>query len=171
MSVSKQLVTINSRKFDGKIHRSWQAELIEQRDSLLIFMGKFAKEINHTNLGVIRRGTISYEYYWLDRWYNIFQFHEPDGELRNFYCNISQPPKLQQNVLDYIDFDIDILVWKDFSLEILDLEEFDENKKKFKYPAKIINKIQKSVSEIKFLIQKRHFPFDVNDFQINKMPD
>jgi protein associated with RNAse G/E len=72
--------------------------------------------------------------------------------------------------LDYIDFDIDILVWKDFSFEILDLEEFDENKKKFKYPAKIINNIQKSVSEIKFLIKKRHFPFDVKDFQLNKLP-
>ena len=171
MAINSQLVTINSRKFDGKIHRSWQAELIERRDSLLIFMGKFAEEINHTNLGVIRRGTISFEYYWFDRWYNIFQFHEPDGELRNFYCNISQPPKLQRNVLDYVDFDIDILVWKDFSFEILDLEEFDENKKKFKYPAKIINEIQKSVSQIKFLIQKRRFPFDIKDLQINKMPD
>lgn len=160
MSVINQLVIINSRKFDGKIHRTWQAELIERRGSLLIFMGRFAEEINHANLGIIRRGTISYEYYWLDRWYNIFQFHEPDGELRNFYCNISQPPKLRRNILDYIDFDIDILVWKDFSYETLDLEEFDENKRKFKYPPKIINKIQNSVSEIKFLIQNRRFPFD-----------
>ena len=161
--MGNQLVTINSRKFDGKIHRSWKAELLERRDSLLIFKGEFADEINHTNLGVIRRGTISNEYYWFDRWYNIFRFHEPDGALRNFYCNISQPPKLLGNVMDYIDFDIDILVWRDFSYETLDLEEFDENKMKFKYPGQIINNIQKSVSEIKFLIRNRHFPFDIKD--------
>ena len=162
-------VTINSRKFDGKIHRSWQANLIERRSSLLIFLGKFDAEINHSNLGVIRRGTISYEYYWLDRWYNIFQFHEPGGELRNFYCNISEPPKFQADVLDYVDFDIDILVWKDFSYEILDLEEFDENKMKFNYSPKIIKQVNESVSEVESLIQNCRFPFDLKDYQKNKL--
>ena len=164
-SLENQLVNINSRKFDGKVHRSWQASLIERRDSLLIFVGEFEREVIHSNLGVIRRGTVSYEYYWLDRWYNIFQFHEPDGELRNFYCNISEPPKLFKNILDYVDFDIDILVWKDFSYEILDLEEFDENRRKFNYPSKIIKRVHQSISEIEFLIQNRRFPFDLKDFQ------
>lgn len=160
-SLENKLVTINSRKFDGKIHRSWQARLIDRHGSLLIFLGEFEAEVNHSQLGVIRRGTISYEYYWFDRWYNIFQFHQPGGELRNFYCNISEPPKLQGNILDYVDFDIDILVWKDFSYEILDLEEFDENKLKFNYSSKIIKNIQRSVSEIESLIENRRFPFDL----------
>jgi len=81
MSQNQKKITINSRKFDGKIHRSWQAESIAQKDSLLIFVGEFDKEVKHSHLGVIRRGTISYEYYWLDRWYNVFRFHEPDGDL------------------------------------------------------------------------------------------
>lgn len=165
ISLENQIVNINSRKFDGKVHRSWQANLIERRDSLLIFVGEFEKEVKHSNLGIIRRGTVSYEYYWLDRWYNIFQFHEPEGELRNFYCNISEPPKLEKNILDYVDFDIDILVWKDFSYEILDSEEFNENKRKFNYPSKIIKKVHQSVSEIEWLIQNRRFPFDLKDFQ------
>ena len=142
--------------------------MIERRNSLLIFLGEFEAEVKHSNLGVIRRGTISYEYYWLDRWYNIFQFHEPEGELRNFYCNISEPPKLRGNVLNYVDFDIDILVWKNFSYEILDMEEFDENKRKFNYPAKILEKVSQSVSEIERLIQNHQFPFDQNNFQMGK---
>lgn len=166
MTLKNRIVTINSHKFNGKIHRSWEAELIEQRDSLLIFKGEFAEEINHTDLGVIRRGTISFEFYWLDRWYNVFRFHEPDGELRNFYCNVSHPPKLEENVLDYIDFDIDILVWKDFSYQILDLEEFDENRRILKYPSEIVDQVQASVSEIELLIGKRQFPFDTQDYQI-----
>ena len=165
ISLENQLVIINSRKFDGKVHRTWQANLIERRDPLLIFLGKFKEEVKHTNLGVIRRDTISYEYYWLNRWYNIFQFHEPDGELRNFYCNISEPPKLEKNILNYVDFEIDILVWKDLSYEILDIEEFDENKRKFNYPSKIIKKVYQSVSEIESLIENRRFPFDLKDFQ------
>lgn len=159
-----QIFTINSRKYDGKIHRSWKAELIEQKDSLLAFLGVFDQEINHPILDVIRCGTVSYEFYWLDRWYNVFRFHEPGGEFRNFYCNISQPPFMSENTLDYIDFDIDILVWKDFSYQILDLEEFEENEEIFKYPAELVEKIHAGLLEIEFLIEKRLFPFDFNKF-------
>lgn len=160
----KQTFTINSRKFDGKIHRSWKADLIEQNDSFLTFVGVFDQEVNHPLLGVIRRYTVSYEFYWLDRWYNIFRFHEPGGELRNFYCNISQPPVLSKNFLDYIDFDIDLLVCKNFSYKILDMEEFEENKKIFEYPAELVGKIHASVTEIEFMIEKRLFPFDFKEF-------
>ena len=101
MNNLKKLITINSRKYDGKIHRSWKATLIGQTNSLLKFVGEFDQEIKHAHLGVIRRGTVSYEYYWLDRWYNVFRFHEPEGDLRNFYCNVNLPPKFENDVLDY----------------------------------------------------------------------
>src|SRR5215218_7367004 len=129
--MSKQSITINSRKFDGYIDKSWQAELVEETDKILIFAGIFDKEISHTHLGVIRRGTISYEYYWKYKWFNIFRFHEPEGQLRNFYCNVNMPPQFQNNVLDYIDLDVDVVVWKDLSHEILDLDEFELHAAKF----------------------------------------
>ncbi len=153
-------VTINSRKFDGAIHRSWQAEFVEQKNTLLIFKGVFAEEIKHSHLGVIRRGTISYEYYWLDRFYNVFRFHEPDGEFRNFYCNVNLPPKFENGVLDYIDLDIDVVVWKDFSIKILDLDEFEESSKKFNFTEELIIKTKSSLEELLRLIENRDFPFD-----------
>lgn len=156
----KKNVTINSRKFDGTIRRSWQADLIEQTDSLLVFLGVFEKEVKHPDLGVIRRGTISYEFYWLDRWYNVFRFHEPEGDLRNFYCNLNLPPVFRENSLDYIDLDLDILVWKDFSYEILDEDEFLASSENFKYEEKIINGVEKNKFELLEMIESRKFPFD-----------
>ncbi|MCA1625364.1 MAG: DUF402 domain-containing protein [Acidobacteria bacterium] len=105
---SNKIVTINSRKIDGKIHKSWKAELIETNHNLLKFVGKFEKEIKHEHLGVIRRGTVSYEFYWLDRGFNVFRFHEPEGNLRNFYCNINLPPQLENNVLELSPFGVEI---------------------------------------------------------------
>jgi len=157
---SNKIVTINSRKFDGKIHRSWKAKLIEINNNLLRFVGEFEKEIKHEHLGVIRRGTVSYEFYWLDRGFNVFRFHEPDGRLRNFYCNVNLPPQLENNVLDYIDLDIDILVWKDFSFQILDLEEFEENAEKFSYSDNLKQTTDKNLKELIRLIEHRKFPFD-----------
>jgi protein associated with RNAse G/E len=157
----KKSVTINSRKFDNKIHRSWKAELIEQSDSLLLFVGEFEKEVTHSNLGVIRRGTVSYEFYWLDRWYNIFRFHEPDGALRNFYCNINLPPRFAGDVLDYVDLDIDILVWKDFRYEILDADEFAENSEKYNYSQNLKQTVDSNVKELIRLIENRQYPFNL----------
>jgi protein associated with RNAse G/E len=157
----RKFVTINSRKFDNKIHRSWKAELIEQNDSLLIFVGEFEKEVKHSHLGVIRRGTISYEYYWLDRWYNIFRFHEPGGALRNFYCNINMPPQFENDVLDYVDLDIDILVWKDFKYEILDADELEENAEKYNYSQELKQTVALNVKELINIIENRKYPFNL----------
>ncbi len=150
---------INSRKFNGEIHRSWKADFIERRDSLLIFVGEFENEVRHSKLGVIRRGTISYEYYWLNRWYNIFKFHEPEGELRNFYCNVNMPPRFENNVLDYVDLEIDVLVSKDFSVEVLDRDEFEENSQLFGYSESLITKTLQTLDELLEMIHARTFPF------------
>jgi len=131
-----------------------------RNNSLLKFVGEFQKEVIHSHLGVIGRGTISYEFYWLERWYNVFRFHEPDGGFRNFYCNINMPPKFENGILDYIDLDIDIVVWSDFSRQILDIEEFEENSHKYNYPNLLREKVRDSLSELISLIENRVFPFD-----------
>jgi uncharacterized protein len=159
MTETKRMISIYSRKFDGKIHRSWKAELVEKKNNLLLFVGIFENEVRHSKLGVIRRGTVSYEYYWLDRWFSIFRFHEPEGDLRNYYCNVNMPPKFENDCLDYIDLDVDILLWKDFSLEILDLEEFEQNKIIYGYSEDLILKTYKTLNELQEMIRLRSFPF------------
>lgn len=156
---SKQ-ITINSRKIDGKIHKSWKAELLEENEEFYLFLGKFDLEVKHSKLGVIRRGTLSYEYYWKQKWFNVFRFHEPEGSLRNFYCNINQPPVLKNDVLDYIDLELDVLVWKDFNFEILDLDEFEEAKQSFNFSEEIISKSHESLNELLQMIETKRFPFN-----------
>lgn len=134
--------------------------MLAAENSLLTFVGTFEKEVKHSKLGVIRPNTVSYEFYWLNRGYNVFRFHEPEGDLRNFYCNINLPPKFENNNLDYVDLDVDVLVWKDFSIEILDLDEFETNAQKFKYSKQIRDAVDKNLEELLALIDKKQFPFD-----------
>jgi protein associated with RNAse G/E len=153
-------ITVNTYKYDGRLHRSWNAELVERKDNLLVLLGVFDSEITHKQLGVIAPKTLSYEYYWLDRWYNVFRFHEPGGALRNYYCNINMPPKFEDGVLSYIDLDVDIYVSKDFEIAIWDVDEFNENAVRYKYPSEVMSKVEEAVSEIKQLIEARLFPFE-----------
>jgi protein associated with RNAse G/E len=158
--MDSQAVTINSRLFDGSIGKSWTCKIVEQDGPLLVFVGVFDREVAHEHLGVIRRGTISYEYYWLDRWYNVFRFHEPDGEFRNYYCNINMLPTFDGRTLDYVDLDLDILVGKDGAYTILDLDEFEENAAKYHFSDDLRANVNKAVDDLTELIKTRQFPFD-----------
>lgn len=167
-----EIITVNARKFDKTIYRSWQCELIRETEDFYLFYGKFEKEVAHAQLGIIRRNTASYEYYWKDEFYNVFKFYEPNGEFRNFYCNLNIPPTFSENVLDYVDLDIDVLVWKDFSIKILDLDEYENNARKYNYLPDLQEKVSHSLEKLLKKIQTRGFPFDTEspNFPICEKP-
>ena len=158
-----KIVKVISRKFDLSIRRTWECRFVEQIDSLVTLIGEFDRDIRHPDLGLIRQGTTSYEYFWLDRWYNSFRFHEPDGSFRNFYCNITLPPKFDNGVLDYVDLDIDVIVWPDFRMETLDWDEYELNAKNYSYPQSVRLGATKALTEVKRLITAREFPFSSAD--------
>jgi len=155
-------VTVVVRKYDGGEHRSWPADLVEQRGPLIVLTGVFEGEVEHEMMGTISHGTKSVEYYWLDRFYNVFHLTESSGHFRSFYCNIATPPVLAGNVLTYIDLDIDVLVEPDFSYRIIDVDEFETNALQMSYPPEVQRHAKESLAELISLIQQRQFPFSLN---------
>jgi len=127
---------------------------------LLVLDAVFEEEIEHDLLGTIALGTVSTEYYWLDRWYNVFRFSDKSGTLKNFYCNVNQPPSFDGRVLSYIDLDIDVLVAPDLTYKILDLEDFEENARRYSYPEDVQANAHRAVKELTELIESRAFPFN-----------
>lgn len=153
-------IVVRVLKYDGAEHRQWPARVAEQSGSLIVLDAVFDEEIEHSLLGTIASGTISTEYYWLDRWYNVFRFGARDGGLRNFYCNVSMPPSFDGRVLSYVDLDIDVLVRPDFTSEVLDLEDFEENARRYGYAPEVQEHARRAVAELIGLIEARSFPFD-----------
>ena len=120
----------------------------------------FDEDIEHELLGKISSGTISTEYYWLNRWYNVFRFSDSNQQVQNFYCNINQPPSFDGRVLSYIDLDIDVLVAPDFTYKILDVDDFEENAKRYAYPDEVQANARQALAELISLIEARAFPFN-----------
>jgi protein associated with RNAse G/E len=146
-------VIVRVQKYDGTEYRRWAARVAKQADPLLILDAIFEDEVAHDLIGTITAGTISTEYYWLDRWYNIFRFSE------RFYCNVSMPPSFDGQVLSYVDLDIDVLVKPDFSYQVLDLEDFEDNARALNYPLDIRENAHAALAELIRLIEARSFPF------------
>ena len=155
------MINVKTFKLDGKPHRSWNAELVRQEGSLLVLDGMFSADIEHDLLGTIAAGTRSVEYYWMERWYNVFRFTHPTGELRNYYCNISVPPSFDGAVLSYVDLDLDILVAPDFSYQILDEEEFERNAALYGHENELRTKARLALEELIVMIDQRAFPFQL----------
>ena len=152
-------VAVRAYKYDGTLHRTWDADLIRREGSLVVLDAKFTDEIVHELLGTIASGTHSLEYYWLDRWYNVFRFAQPDGKLRNYYCNINVPAKFDGETLSYVDLDLDILVDPDFSYRVLDVEDFERNVKLFGYNEEVQANARQALAELAGMIESHAFPF------------
>jgi uncharacterized protein len=153
------MITVRACKYDGSEHRRWLATVVKQEASLLVLDASFSEEISHELLGTIVSGTRSIEYYWLDRWYNVFRFSQPNGELRSYYCNVNIPPKFDGQTLSYVDLDIDILVEPDLTYRVVDLKDFEQNARRFDYSAEVQTNASRALIELIDLIESRAFPF------------
>jgi protein associated with RNAse G/E len=152
-------ITVRVLKYDGAEYRRWNARVARREGPLIVLHAEFEFDVQHHLLGDIRRGTRTIEYYWLDRWYNVFQFLEPDGSTRLYYCNINTPPALAGEVLSYIDLDIDVVVQPDLSFEVVDEDEFEHNAAAFGYLPETVTAARAAVRELVKLIESRLFPF------------
>ena len=157
-------VRVDSLKYDGRLHRSWNARLVRRAGALIIVEGEFETEVRHVLLGTIAAGTRSTEYYWTDRWYSVFHFREPAGQLRNYYCNINRPVEFDGRILSFVDLDIDVLVAPDFTYAVLDKDEFAENSARFGYPDEVHRRVEAARKELIDLIEARTFPFNEAGF-------
>ena len=153
-------IIVSVLKYDGTEHRRWPARIAKTIGPLLILDAVFDEEIQHDSVGTIESGTISTEYYWLDRWYNVFRFSDSEQKLKNFYCNVNVPPQFDGRVLKYIDLDIDVLVDPDLTYKVLDEDDFEENAKRYPYPEEVQAQARTALTDLIELIETRSFPFN-----------
>ena len=73
---------------------------------------------------------------------------------------MNQPPSFDGHVLSYIDLDIDVFVAPDLTYKILDVEDFEENARRYAYPEEVQANARRAVDELTALIESGAFPFN-----------
>lgn len=67
------------------------------------------------------------EYYFADRWYNIFAIYDRDEHnIKGWYCNIGKPAAIEEDLVSYEDLALDLWVSMDGSQTVLDEDEFEQ---------------------------------------------
>ena len=74
---------------------------------------------------VLRENDRFVELYFSDRWYNFFEVHDRDDDrIKCWYCNVCKPAVLADGVISYVDLALDLLVYPDGRMLVLDEDEF-----------------------------------------------
>lgn len=65
------------------------------------------------------------EWYYTDRWYNVFQiFDRTSGVLRGWYCNVTRPVVIDSDAVAWDDLGLDVFVYPDGTPLVLDEDDF-----------------------------------------------
>jgi hypothetical protein len=75
---------------------------------------------------VFKTGDRFVEYYFTDRWYNIFIIHDrATDQIKGWYCNIGKPAVIEDGLVSYVDLALDLWVSADGRQTVLDEDEFE----------------------------------------------
>ena len=68
------------------------------------------------------------------------------------------PPTFADDVIDYVDLDLDVIVWPDEGYEVLDRDDLEKNTIKYGYPSEVVANAEKSLAELIALIESGQLP-------------
>lgn len=134
MRISRQSikVSINAFKSDGRCYRTFVGQLLHRDLELTIVYCPIGTKI--INQGQVFIGDKNLKmYFWQNRNYNVMEFRDENNELEVLYANITSLPKIESDMIEYVDFELDILQRKGEEPKIIDEDEFREAAEKYNY--------------------------------------
>ena len=151
-------MTIHCYKHNGRIHRIWdEATILDVQDNLLVaanYKTKVTESDGHSH----KTGEPAIIFFYKKRWFNIIAQLKKKGLY--YYCNIATPYLIDDNIIKYIDYDLDLRVFPDWGYRVLDKNEYNYHKQLMKYPEELDIILKRELDELIDMEKKRQGPFD-----------
>ncbi len=155
--MSEQEVVTVAFKHNGKVHRTWyQTYLIEDNEEYVAVGSthSFVIEADGRRWHAIEPAV---SIFMKKKWFNCVCMIKSTGI--NYYVNIASPTVFENNVIKYIDYDLDFKVDPEFSIKTLDEFEYKKHKKLYNYSADLDEVINYNFIKVKQSIINKEFPF------------
>jgi predicted RNA-binding protein associated with RNAse of E/G family len=125
--MSGMKVKVQKKNPAGKVTYEYEGELLSHEGSTITIEALFDRADMPFQDVVFKRGDRFVEYYYTDRWYNIFAIHDrEDDSVKGWYCNIGKPAVIQDGFVSYVDLALDLWVSVSGKQTVLDEDEFRE---------------------------------------------
>ena len=151
-------LALHSYKHDRTIeHANEEETVLEITDDMLI-VGNYRTRITEKDGRSYRTKEPAVRFFYKNKWYNIL------GQLKKhglfYYCNIGTPYVVDDNVIKFIDYDLDLRVFPDGAFRVLDNNEYNYHKKLMNYPEEIDRIVRSELTNLIEMKRKNEGPFE-----------
>lgn len=120
-------IKVQKKNPAGEVTYEYEGVLLKRDGHSLVLEALFDRADMPFMDVVFKTGDRFVEYYYTDRWYNIFAVHDrEDGKVKGWYCNVGMPAVFEDGTVSYVDLALDLWVSMDGTQTVLDEDEFQE---------------------------------------------
>jgi len=149
---------IHCYKHNGKIHRVWnEATILDIKDEYIV-CGNYKTKVTESNGTIHKTKEPAIIFFYRKRWFNIIAQLKKYGLF--YYCNIASPFIIDEKIIKYIDYDLDLRVFPDGAFKVLDRNEYLYHSKIMKYPKEIDKILKKELNNLIEMEQSEEGPFN-----------
>ncbi len=118
-------ITVRKLDLSGEQTWSYSGVMLERGASHVRLEARFNRETMDLGYAVFETGDRFVEWFFGDRWYNIFEIHSArDDRIKGWYCNVTRPAAIGDGVVSAVDLALDVWIDADGSIRVLDEDEF-----------------------------------------------
>ncbi len=118
------MITVVKLSPRGETKIQYQGEVVEHLSHGVIIQAYWSHPTKNLGYVSFEPGDRFIEYYYTDRWYNIFDIASTQGVRKGWYCNIAEPAILFEDRIEQVDLLLDVWVSPGGETLILDEAEF-----------------------------------------------
>ena len=119
-------IKVQKKNPAGEVTYEYEGVLLSRDEHSIVLDAFFDRDDLPFMDVVFKKGDRFVEYYYTDRWYNIFAIHDRDDKsVKGWYCNIGMPVTFEEGVVSYVDLALDLWVSVQGEQTVLDEDEFE----------------------------------------------
>lgn len=145
-------VMIHAYKRNGWLYRVWEfPKIIESNDKFvcayLYNTRVITNEKNSKRNFHSKNLKNSFWFFFTERWFNIIATLNSNNTA-SYYVNIASPFYYEEEAIKYYDFDLDIKIKssKPMDFKVVDIDEYNENKKIYRYEKEVQIQCEKTLN-------------------------
>jgi predicted RNA-binding protein associated with RNAse of E/G family len=150
------LVHVHKLDTQGRVAVNYQALVAEWLSDGVRLEARWTRPPLPLGYTTFETGDRFVEWFFTNRWYNIFEIHASDDTLKGWYCNVAEPATIAGDVIACRDLLLDVWVTPHGAAHVLDEEEFAADTT-LDEPAR--HRARVALDELLRLIDKRQGPF------------
>lgn len=117
-------VTVRKLDHKGREVISYPGRVLKRADGAIVLRTTWDREPMDLGFVTLEPEDCWTEYFYSNRWYNVFEIRTRNGHLKGWYCNITRPAHIGEEVVAAEDLALDLWVAPDRSTKVLDANEF-----------------------------------------------